>query len=296
MGPWGFGGRARRRRPKEDEAMTERRRIVRTPNQMGPRASVLRLTYISGLAGGIGLVAGGAAWVLVHLIGFLTNVALFHRGGTGLPSMRELHPGAPLFVAAVAGALVVATLARWSPVIKGHGIPEAMEAILLKQSRISPRAALAKPLSAAIAIGTGGPFGAEGPIIVKGGALGSLVGQVLPVSPSERKILLASGAAAGMAATFGTPLAAVVLAIELLLFEFSTRAFIPLVVASALAGGVHSAIFGSGPLFAVPHHSYAGLDRLGLYAALGVMAGLLAVVITRGLFTMEGGFRRVPVG
>src|SRR5213596_3481111 len=127
-----------------------------------------------------------------------------------------------------------------------------MEAILTKQSRIAPRTAVAKPVSAAVAIGTGAPFGAEGPIIVTGGALGSLVGQVVRVSPAERKILLASGAAAGMAATFGTPLAAVLLAIELLLFEFSTRAFVPLVVASAVAAGVHSRVFGSGPLFAVP--------------------------------------------
>src|SRR5207253_8199021 len=170
-----------------------------------------------------------------------------------------LHRGPWLVVAAMAGGVVVSILARWSPEIRGHGIPEAMEAVLTKQSRIRPRTSLAKPLSAAVAIGTGGPFGAEGPIIVTGGALGSLLGQVVSVSPSERKILLACGAAAGMAATFGTPLAAVVLAIELLLFEFSTRAFIPLVVASALAGGVHSEIFGSGPLFAVPAHSYAGL-------------------------------------
>src|SRR5919197_3209264 len=131
-------------------------------------------------------------------------------------------------LAAVAGALVVSVMAKWAPIIRGHGIPEAMEAVLTRQSRISPRAALAKPLSAAIAIGTGGPFGAEGPIIVTGGALGSLVGQLIPVSPAERKVLLAAGAAAGMSATFGTPLAAVVLAIELLLFQFSTRALIPL--------------------------------------------------------------------
>jgi H+/Cl- antiporter ClcA len=138
------------------------------------------------------------------------------------------------------GGLAVALLARWSPEIRGHGIPEAMEAVLTQQSRIHPRTAVAKPLSAAIAIGTGGPFGAEGPIIVTGGALGSLVGQVLPMTASERKILLACGAAGGMAATFGTPLAAVVLAIELLLFEFSARAFVPLVVSAALAGGVHA--------------------------------------------------------
>src|SRR5438105_7024904 len=130
-------------------------------------------------------------------------------------------------LAALAGGLVVTLLGKWSPVIRGHGIPEAMEAVLTKQSRISPRAAIAKPVSAAIAIGTGGPFGAEGPIIVTGGALGSLMGQVVRVSPSERKILLASGAAAGMAATFGAPLAPLVLAFGLLLFGFRPRPFFP---------------------------------------------------------------------
>ena len=145
--------------------------------------------------------------------------------------------------------------------IRGHGIPEAMEAVLTKQSRIAPRTAVAKPVSAAMAIGTGAPFGAEGPIIVTGGALGSLIGQVIRVSPSERKILLAAGAAAGMAATFGAPLAAVVLAIELLLFEFSTRAFVPLVVAASVAGGMHALLFGPGPLFKVPPHHYAGTRR-----------------------------------
>ena len=137
----------------------------------------------------------------------------------------------------------------------------------MRQSRIAPRTAIAKPLSAAVAIGTGGPFGAEGPIIVTGGALGSLLGQVLHVSASERKILLACGAAAGMAATFGAPLAAVVLAIELLLFEFSTRALVPLVVATSIAGAVHAATFGAGPLFAVPAHDFAGLAQLPWFAA-----------------------------
>ena len=249
---------------------------------MHARTPPQRLLFLSLVAAALGLIGGGAAYVLIKLIALLTNVALLHRVGWELPSFRHFHPDWTLFPAALGGGLVVSLMAKWAPVIRGHGIPEAMEAVLTKQSRIQPRAAVAKPLSAAVAIGTGG-------------AVGSLLGQVRPVSPAERKILLASGAAAGMAATFGTPLAAVVLAIELLLFEFSTRAFIPLVVASALAGGVHSAIFGSGPLFAVPHHSYAGLDRLGLYAALGVVAGILAVIIARGLFLFENGFRRLPV-
>jgi len=170
-----------------------------------------------------------------------------------------------------------------------------MEAILLRQSRISPRAAVAKPISAALAIGTGGPFGAEGPIIVTGGALGSLLGQVLHVSPSERKILLACGAAAGMSATFGAPLASVVLAIELLLFEFSTRAFIPLVVSATVAAGIHSALFGVGPLFSVPAHDFAGLRLLPWFVVLGLGCGLLAVVVSKGLFWVEAGFRRLPV-
>ena len=262
---------------------------------MGDRVRAARLAGISLIAALIGLVAGGAAFVLVRLIALLTNVALFHRAGWQLPRFDHFHPGLPLIGVAAAGGLVVALLAKWSPVIKGHGIPEAMEAVLAKQSRISPRAAIAKPLSAAIAIGTGGPFGAEGPIIVTGGALGSLIGQVLKVSPSERKILLASGAAAGMAATFGAPIAAVALAFELLLFEFSSRSFIPLVIASAVAGGVHVAVFGSGPLFAVPPHKFAGLAQLPLYVPLGVACGLLAVFIARGLFATEALYRRLPI-
>ncbi|HZF12536.1 MAG TPA: chloride channel protein [Thermoanaerobaculia bacterium] len=254
-----------------------------------------RLLLLSGLAALLGGLGGGAAWVLLRLIGLLTNLALFHRFSWTLPSFTQLHPGPWIVVAAVTGGLLVSLLARWSPVIRGHGIPEAMEAVLVRQSRIAPRAALAKPVSAALAIGTGGPFGAEGPIIVTGGALGSLLGQVLHVSPAERKILLACGAAAGMSATFGAPLASVVLAIELLLFEFSTRAFIPLVVAATVASGVHSALFGSGPLFAVPAHDFAGLRLLPWFVVLGLGCGLLAVVVTKGLFLVEEGFRKLPV-
>lgn len=234
--------------------------------------------------------------MLVHLIGFLTNLALFHEFGSESPSLGALDPGWPLFAAAVAGALLISLLARWAPVIRGHGLPEAMEAVLTRQSRIKPRTAVAKPVSAAIAIGTGAPFGAEGPIIVTGGAIGSLLGQVVPVSPSERKILLAAGAAAGMSATFGAPLAAVVLAIELLLFEFSVRAFVPLVVSAAIAGGMHSVFFGDGPLFNVPPHHYAGLGALPAFVLLGLACGVLAVVLTRGLFAIESGYRRLPIG
>jgi H+/Cl- antiporter ClcA len=261
----------------------------------GQGAAGRRLVFLSGIAVLLGLAGGGASFVLLHLIGFITNLALFHRFGWSVPSFAGWRPGPSLIAAAMAGGLAVSLIARRWPVIRGHGIPEAMEAVLTRQSRISPGAAVAKPLSAAIAIGTGGPFGAEGPIIVTGGAVGSLAGQILHVSPAERKILLASGAAAGMAATFGAPLASVVLAIELLLFEFSTRAFIPLVVASSVSAGVHSLLFGTGPLFAVPPHDYAGLEKLPFYAAVGVACGLLAVVVTKGLFLVEDGYRRLPI-
>lgn len=259
------------------------------------RRATARVARLAVLAAIVGLLAGGAAWVLVHLIGLLTNLALFHRWGWEVPSFEHLDTGPSLYVAAISGALLVSLLARWAPVIRGHGIPEAMEAVLVRHSRITPRTAVAKPVSAAIAIGTGGPFGAEGPIIVTGGALGSLLGQLLHVSPNERKILLACGAGAGMAATFGSPLAAVVLAIELLLFEFTTRAFVPLVVATSVAGAVHAALFGNGPLFTVPRHDFAGLAQLPLFAVLGGVCGLLAVVVSKGLFVVEAAYRRLPV-
>lgn len=262
--------------------------IVRTPTR--------RLSLLAALGALLGVAGGGAAWILIHLIELLTNLALFHRWSTDVPPLSTLHVTWSTYAVAVGGALAISALARWAPTIRGHGIPETMEAVLTKQSRIAPRTAVAKPISAAIAIGSGAPFGAEGPIIVTGGSIGSLLGQVLPVTPSERKILLAAGAAAGMSATFGAPLAAVVLAIELLLFEFSVRAFVPLVVAAAIAGGMHSVLFSAGPLFAVPRHDYAGLGMLPAFALLGLACGVLAIVVSRGLFLVEDGYRRLPIG
>jgi H+/Cl- antiporter ClcA len=254
------------------------------------------LLLLVAIAAVLGIAGGYAAWLLLHLIGLFTNVALFHRFGWDIPHFDDLHRSGWIVLAAVVGGAIVSVMAKWAPLIKGHGIPEAMEAVLTEDSRISPRTAVAKPLSAAVAIGTGGPFGAEGPIIVTGGALGSLIGQVISTSPSERKILLACGASAGMAATFGAPLASVMLAIELLLFEFSARALVPLVVASAVAAGVHYTAIGQGPLFPVPPQHYAGLGKLPLYALLGLLCGLAAVVINEGMFHIESGYRRLPVG
>src|SRR3954453_12756339 len=262
---------------------------------MFPMAS-RRMALLTVMAVVLGFAGGGAAWVLLHLIAFITNVAVFGQIGFHPPPYSELSATPRVIVVAVLGALVVSLLAKWSPVIRGHGIPEAMEAVLSNQSRIAPRTAIAKPLSAALAIGPSAPFGAESPMIVPGRALGSLRAQVLPVSPAERKILLACGAAAGMAATFGAPLASVILAIELLLFEFSARALVPLVVATSVAGGVHNALFGNGPLFAVPVHDYHGMGGLPAFVVLGLACGLMAVVVTKGLFVVEHLYRRLPVG
>jgi chloride channel protein, CIC family len=259
-------------------------------------ASPRRMALLTALAGVVGLAAGGAAWALLHLVALITNLAVFGHAGVHPPSFEHLQASPRLVIVAVAGALVISALALWSPVIRGHGIPEAMEAVLTRQSRIAPRTAVAKPASAAIAIGTTAPFGAEGPIIVTGGALGSLLGQVVRVSPAERKILLACGAAAGMSATFGSPLASVVLAIELLLFELSARALVPLVVAAGVAGAAHAALFGPGPLFSVPVHDYAGLGGIPAFVLLGLVCGLLAVVVSKGLFVVERCYRRLPVG
>jgi H+/Cl- antiporter ClcA/predicted transcriptional regulator len=253
------------------------------------------LAALTVLGAALGVAGGGAAWVLTRLIRIITNLALFHRWSTAETSMAGFDVGWSTLIVAVGGSVFVSVLALWAPTIRGHGIPEAMEVVLTKQSRIAPRVAVAKPLSAAVAIGTGAPFGAEGPIIVTGGSIGSLLGQVLPVSAAERKILLAAGAAAGMAATFGAPIAAAVLAIELLLFEFSARAFLPLAAATAVAGAMHSALFGDGPLFDVPFNDFAGLDVLPAFALLGVACGLLAIIVARGLFYLEHLYRRLPV-
>jgi len=254
-----------------------------------------RLAVLAGIGLVLGGVGGVAADVVVHLVGLISNLALLHRFGWQLPDLRHYHPTPVLLAVAVGGALVVIGLARWSPIIKGHGIPESLEAILFRDSRVMPRAAVAKPISAAVAMGTGGPFGAEGPIIVTGAAVGSLIGQLLPVSPAERRILLATGAAAGMAGVFSTPVAAVVLAFELLLFERSLRALVPLVLATSVAAALHDVLIAPRPLFAVVHPLTFHVAQLPLFAILGLACGVLAVVLNRGLFAVEAGFRRLPI-
>jgi CIC family chloride channel protein len=255
-----------------------------------------RMVLISFLAGGVGLLAGLIAYVLYKLIGFFTNVVFYHRLSAEFISPRHNLLGWSVILVPAIGGIIVGFMARYgTPKIKGHGIPEAMEAVLFNRSRIQPRVAILKPISAAIAIGTGGPFGAEGPIIQTGGAIGSLVGQVLHTTASERKVLLACGAAAGMSATFNTPIAGVILAIELLLFEFKSRSFIPLVIASTLATAVHMQLLGAGPMFKVAAMDFDIPRALPFYLLLGVICGLAAVGFSKLLYWTEDQFEKLPI-
>src|SRR6266496_459638 len=255
-----------------------------------------RIVLISFLAGGIGLIAGCIAFLLYKLIGLFTNIAFYGRFSFNFSSPRFHHLGPWAILIPVIGGVVVGIMAKYgSSKIKGHGIPEAMEAVLANRSKIQPRVAILKPISAAIAIGTGGPFGAEGPIIQTGGAVGSLVGQIFHTTASERKVLLACGAAAGMSATFNTPIAGVILAIELLLFEFKSRSFIPLVIASTLAAAVHMQLLGAGPMFTVTHIRFGIPRALPFYVLLGLLCGLAAVGFSKLLYWTEDQFEKLPV-
>ncbi len=255
-----------------------------------------RMVLVSFLAAGIGLLAGLIAFVLYNLIGLFTNIFFYHRFSTAFVSARHNQLGLWVILIPVVGGIIVGFMAKYgSSKIKGHGIPEAMEAVLINRSRIEPRVAILKPISAAIAIGTGGPFGAEGPIIQTGGAVGSLVGQALHTTASERKVLLACGAAAGMSATFNTPIAGVILAIELLLFEFKARSFIPLVIASTLATAVHMQLLGAGPMFKVTAMDFGIPHALPCYLLLGLVCGLAAVGFSKLLYWTEDQFEKLPV-
>ncbi len=270
----------------------------RTPVRLGDAAAPasFRMLLVSLLSAGIGLVAGIVAFALYKLIGLFTNLFFFHRWSADFSSAQHNHLGWMVIVTPVIGGLIVGVMAKYgTSKIKGHGIPEAMEAVLFNRSRIAPRVAILKPISAAIAIGTGGPFGAEGPIIQTGGAIGSLVGQVFHTTASERKVLLACGAAAGMSATFNTPIAGVILAIELLLFEFKSRSFIPLVIASTLATAVHMQLLGLGPMFQVSAMDFAIPRALPFYLVLGLLSGLAAVGFSKLLYWVEDQFDKLPV-
>ena len=253
-----------------------------------------RTIVVAGAALLLGAVAALLAQVLVRLIGLVTNVAYYGRVATAFVSPADHHLGAWAALVPLAGALVVGIMARYgSAAIRGHGIPEVMEKVLYGESRIPPRLLLLKPLSAAVAIGTGGPFGAEGPIIATGGALGSLVGQLAHVTADERKVLLAAGAAAGMAATFGAPVSAVLLAVELLLFEYRARSLVPVALAATAAAAVRVAFDGSAPVFPIPALVAPSLTAMACYVALGAAMGGVAAGITRATYAVEDAFEHV---
>ena len=281
---------------------TEKARLavtgVNTAGRPAPESAGFRIVTVSFLSAAVGLIAGCIALLLYKLIGLFTNLAFYGHFAFNFASPRYSlgHLGLWVIFIPVIGGLIVGVMAKYgSSKIKGHGIPEAMEAVLSNRSKIEPRVAVLKPISAAIAIGTGGPFGAEGPIIQTGGAFGSLIGQVMHTTAAERKVLLACGAAAGMSATFNTPIAGVILAIELLLFEFKARSFIPLVIASTLAAAIHMQLLGAGPMFTVAPMDFAIPRALPFYLLLGVICGLAAVGFTRVLYWVEDQFEKLPV-
>ena len=255
-----------------------------------------RLYVLSALAAVLGAAAGVLAYALYGMITVLANLVFYQRFSFEHTGMGNHTLGWLVLIVPALGGLVVGLIARFgSDKIRGHGIPEAMEAVLFNRSKIAPRVTFLKPVSAAIAIGTGGPFGAEGPIIQTGGAFGSMIGQLLHLTAVERKTLLAAGAAAGMAATFSTPIAAVILAIELLLFEYKPRSFIPLVIASTIATAVRLVLMGRGAMFTVGAVDFGFPNALMWYLPLGVICGLAAAGFSKTLYWVEDLFAKLPM-
>ncbi len=260
-------------------------------------ATTKEILPICALAIGIGVLAAFVALALLRLIGLFTNLFYYGRWNTALVSPAGNHLGFYSLFVPIIGSLIVGLMARYgSERIRGHGIPEAIEAILINGSRVEPKVAFLKPLSSAIAIGSGGPFGAEGPIIMTGGAFGSMIAQLFHLTSTERKTLLVAGAAAGMSATFAAPVAAVLLAVELLLFEWKPRSLIPVALASAVAAMLRRYLLGFGPLFPVPEHPLfiGGKGLLGCIIV-GLLAGALSSLLSQSIYSVEDLFHKLPI-
>ncbi len=257
-----------------------------------PRVVLLSLAGIL-----IGALSAFVAWALIRLIGLFTNLFFYQRWSSSFASPAGNTLGWLVILPPVIGALVIGLLARFgSERIRGHGIPEAIEAILINGSRLEPRVAVLKPLSSAISIGSGGPFGAEGPIIMTGGAFGSLFAQFFKLTSVERRTLLVAGAAGGMSATFASPLAATLLAVELLLFEWKPRSFVPVALASAAAAIVRRPLLGAGPLFPTPPHpALIGAPALLGCVLIGLGAGALSLLLTQSVYAAEDAFSKLPI-
>lgn len=266
-----------------------------TAHTLGDFKTDRRVLLLSAMAVVVGALASLVAYVLLWLIAGITNLAFYHRFSAAPVVPQGHHLGYWVIGVPILGALVIGLMARFgSEKIRGHGIPEALEAILLGRSKIQTRVAILKPLSAAISIGTGGPFGAEGPIIMTGGAFGSIFAQQFHLSAAERKTLLVAGAAAGMSAVFATPVAALLLAVELLLFEWKPRSFIPVAVACIVASIIRVPLLGAGPIFPVHAHPLPTATLLGFSAALGVLAGFGSGLLTLLVYACEDLFQKLP--
>ncbi|MDM7915099.1 MAG: chloride channel protein, partial [Candidatus Eisenbacteria bacterium] len=255
-----------------------------------------RILILSVMAIAIGVMSAFIADALLWLIAVITNLSFYQRLSSAFASPAGHHLGPWVVLVPAAGGLIIGLMARYgSEKIRGHGIPEALEAILVGRSRMEPKVALLKPLSSAISIGTGGPFGAEGPIIMTGGAFGSLFAQLFHLSSAERRALLVAGAAAGMSAIFATPVAAVLLAVELLLFEWRPRSFIPVAVASATAAALRVVLLGPGPIFPVAGHAPLATEALVIALGVGIAAGLASSLLTTLVYAFEDLFHRLPI-
>ena len=276
--------------PESYEAQGSARRRKRS--DFSPAARMPLLAAMALVVGAAGLAG---AWLLLELIGLVTNAVWFWQLDTVARPLGQAVRGPYMLLAPAAGGLVIGLMARYgSEKIRGHGIPEAIEAILIGGSRMSAKVALLKPISSAISIGTGGPFGAEGPIIMTGGAFGSLFAQFFHLSAAERKTLLVAGAAAGMTGIFGTPVASVLLAVELLLFEWKPRSFVPVAAAASMAMLLRPLLFPGGPLFPLaPPHMVAW--ALPAAVLVGLATGLLSALLTRILYALESGFEHLPI-
>jgi chloride channel protein, CIC family len=264
---------------------------------LGDFTTTARVIPISLMAIAIGVLSSFVAWFLIKLIGFFTNLFYYQRLCSSFISPAGNHLGVYAIAVPVVGSLIVGLMARYgSERIRGHGIPEAIESILMNGSRVHPRLAILKPLSAAISIGSGGPFGAEGPIIMTGGAFGSMISQFFHFTSVERKTLLVAGASAGMSATFAAPFASALIGVELLLFEWKPRSAIPVALASASACVARRYLLGIGPLFPVPAHpAFIGLEGLAGCVFAGLAAGALSALLTLGVYAAEDLFQKLPI-
>ncbi|HVY69430.1 MAG TPA: chloride channel protein, partial [Verrucomicrobiae bacterium] len=255
-----------------------------------------RVLLLGALAVPIGAISAFVAKALLWLIAVITNLAFFQRLSSAPVIPQDHHLGWWAILVPVTGALLIGLMARYgSEKIRGHGIPEALEAILLGRSLINPKVAILKPVSSALSIGTGGPFGAEGPIIMTGGAFGSLFAQFFHLTAAERKTLLVAGAAGGMSAVFATPIAAALLAVELLLFEWKPRSFIPVAIAAIVASILRVPLLGAGPVFPVVAHSALSAEALGAALLVGIAAGLGSGLLTTLVYAFEDLFQKLPV-